>query len=342
MNFIIVLTEKCNLRCRYCYEKNKNHTSMNIEIAKKCVNFVKKCMESEKNILRKEHNVVFHGGEPLLEYEILEYIVNEFNKVKDFSINYFMTTNATIYEDKIANFVASNNINLSVSIDGNKKSHDLNRIFENGNGSYDLVIENMKKYTRKIKNIRCRITFTKDTLGDIYLGILELYKIGLKIFAVSENIYCKEWEDDSLEILSKQIKKLSGLKKMDSDVKISLLDFKEEFEREKGDCFGGITGMAISSNGSIYPCIYNMNDENFYLGNLESEMVEIKNSAFYIHRCMSELRSECDDCDLNKFCDARRCKLLNFAVNRDSRKANPMTCELTKMKWKLYKEEYWI
>lgn len=36
MNFIIVLTEKCNLRCRYCYEKNKNHTSMNIEIAKKC------------------------------------------------------------------------------------------------------------------------------------------------------------------------------------------------------------------------------------------------------------------------------------------------------------------
>ncbi len=73
-SFTIWMTNKCNLACNYCYEKNNvdriaDEKVMDIETM---VAFIKGKADryKEKDIL-----ISFHGGEPLLEYNrIKEYV----------------------------------------------------------------------------------------------------------------------------------------------------------------------------------------------------------------------------------------------------------------------------
>jgi len=199
MNFIIVLTDKCNLRCKYCYEKEKTYSDMSVETARKSILFVKDCITREIDLNRKEHNIVFHGGEPLLKYDMIKYFVIEFNKISNVKIQYYITSNGTIFKEEIAYFIKNNNINFSISIDGTKSSHDKNRVFPDGRGSYNMVIDNSMKYLSIIENIRCRLTFSPDTINEIYSGVSTLSELGFCIFAISENFYCTEWQDNSIE-----------------------------------------------------------------------------------------------------------------------------------------------
>ncbi|WP_347915830.1 4Fe-4S cluster-binding domain-containing protein [Clostridium saudiense] len=65
MDFTIWVTRRCNLSCKYCYEgNNKLAASMDIKTADKTIEFICKTIKKvDENI-----NVIFHGGEPLLEY----------------------------------------------------------------------------------------------------------------------------------------------------------------------------------------------------------------------------------------------------------------------------------
>lgn len=336
MNFMIVLTDKCNLRCKYCYEKEKTYSDMSVETARKSILFVKDCITREIDLNRKEHNIVFHGGEPLLKYDMIKYFVIEFNKISNVKIQYYITSNGTIFKEEIAYFIKNNNINFSISIDGTKSSHDKNRVFPNGRGSYNMVIDNAMKYLSIIENIRCRLTFSPDTINEIYSGVSTLSELGFCIFAISENFYCTEWQDNSIELLLKQINKLKRLKENKESLDISLLELKEHFLKEKNDCFGGITSMTISTTGKIYPCIFNLNDRRFCIGNIDDDLIRINSTAVSIHEKINRVKSICSFCSLKKYCNANRCKLLNVAVNGNSRYANPIVCEMTKMKWRMF------
>ena len=75
MHFHIILTELCNLKCKYCYEKSMDEFEngldkkwnydynapyeSNVEIAK-----VKKFLEKDKDPV-----LIFYGGEPLMKLD---------------------------------------------------------------------------------------------------------------------------------------------------------------------------------------------------------------------------------------------------------------------------------
>lgn len=56
-----------------------------------------------------------------------------------------MTTNGTLLNKEIIKFLVENNIFITVSLDGPKNMHDRYRIFPNGRGTYDIIINNLKK-----------------------------------------------------------------------------------------------------------------------------------------------------------------------------------------------------
>ena len=59
MNYTIVVTNKCNLKCSYCYEGEKDYKSMTIETADYVVDFIRKTLEESKD---EKINIIFHGG----------------------------------------------------------------------------------------------------------------------------------------------------------------------------------------------------------------------------------------------------------------------------------------
>lgn len=146
---ILEVTENCNLRCKYCIY-NSDHSdfrdfgvrSMSIDVAKKAIDFM-----FEHSSRSEEVYISFYGGEPLLRFDFIKAVV-EYSRDKSLEKNkplkFGMTTNATLLNDEISDFLTLNDFNMVISIDGPKELHDENRVFPNGNGSFNKVIEGIE------------------------------------------------------------------------------------------------------------------------------------------------------------------------------------------------------
>jgi uncharacterized protein len=77
-----------------------------------------------------------------------------------------MTTNATMLNDEIINFLAENNVGVTVSIDGPKESNDRFRVFAGGKGSYDVIAPKIKELikTHRSRSIGARVTLTAQVV----------------------------------------------------------------------------------------------------------------------------------------------------------------------------------
>lgn len=137
--FTIVITDRCNLKCKYCYEKKMN-VNMNKDIADKSIDFWLRNVDKEMR-----NRVAIHGGEPFLNFDIFKYIAKKLIFLnKDIIIE--TTSNGTIIDNQIISFIKEYRINLSISLDGIEEKNDENRVFENGKGSFNLVYNNILLY----------------------------------------------------------------------------------------------------------------------------------------------------------------------------------------------------
>jgi uncharacterized protein len=135
-----MISQTCNLRCSYCYgDKGKfgsEGACMTKEVAEKAIRFL---VEKSKIINSQYFLITFFGGEPLLNFELIKFVI-EFNKTEypDKEFTYTFTTNGTLFTHEIIDYIKSNNVSILISIDGDKKIHDSSRVFEDGKGSFIL------------------------------------------------------------------------------------------------------------------------------------------------------------------------------------------------------------
>ena len=102
---IFVMTNACNLACRYCQAQDSDQTCkgfMTKETAKKAVDIA---LQSPTNYLTFE----FQGGEPLLNYETIKYIVLYSKEVcNDKKIEYSIVSNTLLLNDEMIRFFQEN------------------------------------------------------------------------------------------------------------------------------------------------------------------------------------------------------------------------------------------
>lgn len=136
-HIMLILTDKCNLRCGYCYENTiNNYSFMTSEVAFKAVTW------GIKEILKKNINeikIVFFGGEPLLNFDVLKETVvftQTLSKQLGVKPEYFMVTNGLLIDKKVLSFASKYNIYFQLSLDGAKASNDFYRTNHKGQGSF--------------------------------------------------------------------------------------------------------------------------------------------------------------------------------------------------------------
>jgi uncharacterized protein len=158
-NLILNLTEDCNLRCRYCafsgsykYKRPHKKVSMTWEVMKKAMDFFFPRCRLRKNVLKKPILMGFYGGEVFLEHQMVfkavEYIKDKYPDIFP-GVSFSTTTNGTLLTKSIIEKLVKYKFNLPISLDGPKPVQNRNRVFKNGNGTYDTVIKNLEL----IKNI---------------------------------------------------------------------------------------------------------------------------------------------------------------------------------------------
>lgn len=152
---ILEVTEKCNLRCRYCIYGNDNpkfrdfssNGDMDFGIARNAID----------NLLHRvgdEFYVTFYGGEPLINFDLIKKVVKYVECLGlDTKIYYSMTTNLTLMTKEIAEFIASiDDFSVVCSIDGDKLTHDEYRKDINGKGSFDRTVRGLEYLYDSLKS----------------------------------------------------------------------------------------------------------------------------------------------------------------------------------------------
>ena len=163
--FVLEVTQDCNRRCNYCpytnETKNRRHQkkSMTLEIAKKAIDnyfsrftdLVNKTGSVREDIAKEflSPNLNWYGGEPFLEFKLIEDSLKYFTSLKwpklrdDQNYRFSITSNFTICNNKIIDFLIKNKVYLFISFDGPKVEHDRNRVFCNGEGSHEIVFRHI-------------------------------------------------------------------------------------------------------------------------------------------------------------------------------------------------------
>jgi uncharacterized protein len=171
---VLNVTNQCNLACTYCYEygedkivdteHGRQSKFMTERTARESVEFLLR----ESGASRVAH-LTFFGGETLLNFPVLQSTIAyarqracELDKTIDFSL----TTNATLLRPEIVDFLVENDVGVTISIDGPRELQDKFRVFHNGAGSYDIVAPKIKELLRRHRRrpIGARVTLTSDTL----------------------------------------------------------------------------------------------------------------------------------------------------------------------------------
>lgn len=122
---------------------------MNLTTAKKAIDQYIALLEEGKrfNPLRKP-TLGFYGGEPLLNFDLIKECVKYINdQYYDYGITYNITTNGSLLNEYKANWLMEHGFTILVSLDGPKKEHDRNRVYINGEGTYDDVRRHISQIT---------------------------------------------------------------------------------------------------------------------------------------------------------------------------------------------------
>ena len=237
------VTDACPLRCSYCYQVNKGQHRMPLEVAKK---FIDMLLENDSNTQQYIDTsccdaiiIEFIGGEPLLEIELIEQIMEYFmlrvietNHKWQYNWYISISSNGVLYfNPEVQKFINKwkQHLSFSVSVDGNKQLHDACRVFPDGSGSYDKAIAAVHHYRDILgQYMGSKMTLAPANIKYTYEAIKSLIEDGYT--EINANCVFEEgWTTEDATTLYYQLKDLANYildNDLEEKVYISLFEEK--------------------------------------------------------------------------------------------------------------------
>lgn len=129
---IIVTTLRCNHKCQYCHARVAPMKAKNMDMTTDTAKVVDTIFYTSNNNIVIE----FQWWESLVNWEVVKYIVEYANiKAQHLAKNvtFAIVTNLTLMDEEKLEYLISNNIHISTSLDWNEEIHNFNRTFKDGN-----------------------------------------------------------------------------------------------------------------------------------------------------------------------------------------------------------------
>ena len=346
MNYILYLTQNCNLRCKYCYENKKNE-QLSFEDIKLLID----------NEIEKKSNycvLTFYGGEPLLRkdliYKIIDYIKSTKCKTKFY---YGMTTNGTLLDKEFIEYIKKNDfLNIAYSFDGMKETQNLNRVTIKGEDTFDVVEKNAKELLKNYYDVIAMVVVTKNNINRLSENVEYLLSLGFKKINLLFD-YLYDWQDEDLTVIKEQYTRVGQIYydkiSKEEDIDITVFDekiktyIKDDYNCN-GECDLGIKTINVDTEGNFYPCIQLVGNHKYIIGDCKNG-IDFDARKKLIEEAGKE-NEICKTCAINRRCK-HTCACKNYITTKDINELAPIVCEFEKMiieisdeiAEKLYKED---
>ena len=292
---LLVVTNRCNLKCTYCYETNKNSHEMSFETAKSII---------EREISAKDLKLIeFHGGEPLLNFPLIKDICEWFWKTyPELDTKFFLTTNGTQFNESNMVWFEENHkkIACALSLDGTPEMNKINRGCIIDDTTIDLFLRLWPE-----QNIK--MTISLETLPMLSQGIIYAHEEG---FRVSANLaYGPDWKTIGLNDYERELDKLVHYYSEHPNMEPcsifngeKLVSILKPYSLTR-HCQAGQSFHAYDIDGKKYPC-------HVFSGNTLKSNEWEKVSCVDFHDDSMFDDPDCKECPIHNICPT--CYGMNF------------------------------
>jgi len=175
LELILMASEDCNFRCKYCYEKFARGTMLP-EVREAIKKYVLKRLARLTYL-----QISWFGGEPLYGWPAVEDLAAFFfETARDNGLGFHshMTTNGYLLTQEVSGKLLQWGVNgYQISVDGLPEDHDCSRPTRDGEGTFDVILDNLRSLGRRDDSfhVNIRVNFDRENGPklDRFLKILE-------------------------------------------------------------------------------------------------------------------------------------------------------------------------
>lgn len=313
----IFTTNKCNARCYYCFEKGIKQIDMSHDTAMQVVSFIK------ANYHDKELQINWFGGEPLYNFEVIDFITRELHS-EGYKLQTHITTNGSLLTIEIIDFLRKyyEGISIQVTIDdiGIKYSKVKKYIDIPEEYAYHRIIDNVHLLLDNNISTRIRINFLKSKIDyafEVYSTLSKEFqgKDGLMIYfaplSFDDDKVDREIEHTHLKLM----KFYNSEKKVfdNGDAHKSLLT-SLTLKPKSIPCGACRTkNFTVTADGQLFKCHRIAKFDHCNVGNVwegineQSKYLKMFTSDEYINR-------KCKNCNVYPICRGG-CTVVNHILN---------------------------
>jgi radical SAM protein with 4Fe4S-binding SPASM domain len=323
-NFFIQwhVTERCNLKCRHCYQNEALPELTRVQI---CDGISNICGAIESWIEEYEIDISpfihFTGGEPFIRKDIFQIT----RHAQNLGLSVSFMSNGTLITDEIARQLKENGISdIQVSLDGLEEVHDSIR----GKGSFQRTVRGIKMLVKHGVDTNINLTLSRINSHQLP-GVIKLAEeIGASAVSFSRLVPCGSGSTLMNDMLTMQEVgdiyrqfcnyRNKSVEVISRDPLSTVLSYKEEIpdiDFPVGGCAAGVFGITVTSDGSVMPCrrmdlvIGNIAEQSFRELWAESEVL-------WSLRSREAYKGNCGKCLYWAIC--RGCRAVALAISRQN------------------------
>jgi uncharacterized protein len=348
----LFVTQDCNMRCPYCYGDGGGYGgsgAMSEGTAFRAVDWLLGQAGDSKEVW-----ISFFGGEPLLNFELIEKVVAYAREKAGASrkLEFAMTTNLSLLDDRILDFLVANKVTVLASFDGPPHIQNRNRPLKNGQDSYGTVAPKVRKLLAALPDSSGRSTLVAgDDPGEVARELAALGFQNIHIECASGCLLTgshaasggrpEVGPHEALIALlydrvarfrqavarrdAEEVRALARLRNLENYMGsfLGARDLLHSLARGRRYFFCGraMAMVGVAANGDIYPCHRFVGTPEYRMGNVHTG--EFRRDEFL--RSPLVENPECASCWARYICGGN-CQHDNAAATGDPLRPDPNAC----------------
>ncbi len=313
---VLHVTDACNLDCVYCYRSirkqgARHQRTMDAATARAAIDLLFEHSGSCQEVV-----VVFFGGEPFLNVELISTTAayarqkaHETGKIVQFAV----TTNGTLLTPEAVRCIDEYHIGVTVSIDGYDAIHDRARPFADGSASSPRVLEGLNTLfaQRGLRPVAARVTVTQhpEAVPEILAFLLEQGFTEVGFAPVTSVDTAFQLSDDGMHTLLASFRSLAEdfLSRARRDEVlgfsnlIDLLVILHQGEIKDYPCGAGLGLFAVAPDGRLYICQRLTDEEHCCMGTV-TDGFDREHVVRFRANVMAKRHEQCRRCWVRKIC----------------------------------------
>lgn len=319
-SFLIIPSYACNLNCTYCYEQSYDIKHSTITDRK---GIIDKQFQIISNIIKDipaqidpgEIKITLMGGEPLLpgNLPIINYILENI-ATKGYRAN--IITNGVAISAFIPSLKSEVVEHIQITLDGPQQIHDKRRKFQNGTGSFDVIMKNVKLALSNGIRIFLRVNVDTENVA----SLPELADLIVREFGKHPNLYpylyllqdggcsgAKNVIDESIgieKILSMEEKHPNiGIfaKKFHPANFVNAIFSNKAFQPVLRHCGAARNQYILDYKGNIHKCWHGIGNSEFRIGTFKQKAKYNLKKELWANRSVNNLK-KCSTCKYRYIC----------------------------------------